>query len=108
MRLKEWCGMCGSYHEGGESHLAMVEMPPILPPRTEMKCRLCGCFSSAQVCWDCTATQMGANPIPLNGAQEDAVKRWAADNRLWTTQETVEFNLRTFARDILSKAMTRT
>lgn len=40
-------------------------------------------------------------PIPLNAAQEDAAKTWAADDRLWTTQETVEFNLRTFARTIL-------
>ncbi len=22
-------------------------------PRTEMKCRVCGCFSSAQICWHC-------------------------------------------------------
>lgn len=43
-------------------------------------------------------------PIPLNARQEDAVKSWAADDRLWTTQETVEFNLRTFARLILSTA----
>lgn len=42
-----------------------------------------------------------ANPIPLNMEQESAVKQWAADDRLWTTQETVEFNLRTFARVIL-------
>jgi len=40
-------------------------------------------------------------PIPLNDAQEAIVKEWAADDRLWTTQETVEFNLRTFARVIL-------
>ena len=42
-----------------------------------------------------------ANPITLNAAQESAVKEWAADDRLWTTQETVEFNLRIFARVIL-------
>ena len=41
-----------------------------------------------------------AVPIVLNAAQEKAVKEWAADDRLWTTQETVEFNLRTFARVI--------
>ncbi len=40
-------------------------------------------------------------PIPLNEAQERAAKEWAADDRLWTTQETVETNLRTFARVIL-------
>jgi hypothetical protein len=41
-------------------------------------------------------------PIPLSDAQEAAVKLWAADDRLWTIQETVEFNLRTFARTILA------
>jgi hypothetical protein len=41
-------------------------------------------------------------PIALNAAQERAVKVWAADDRLWTTQETVEFNLRTFARLVLA------
>jgi hypothetical protein len=40
-------------------------------------------------------------PIPLNEEQEQAVKSWAADDRLWTTQDTVEINLRTFARMIL-------
>lgn len=39
--------------------------------------------------------------IPLNEAQARAAKDWAADDRLWTTQETVAFNLRTFARVIL-------
>jgi len=43
-----------------------------------------------------------AVPIVLNAAQERAVKEWAADDRLWTTQETVEFNLRTFARAIMA------
>ena len=42
-----------------------------------------------------------AVPIVLNAAQERAVKEWAADDRLWTAQETVEFNLRTFARAII-------
>jgi hypothetical protein len=41
-------------------------------------------------------------PIQLNAKQEQAAKEWAADDRLWTTQETVEFNLRTFARKILA------
>lgn len=40
-------------------------------------------------------------PIPLNTEQEALIKQWAADDRLWTTQETVEFNLRIFARCIL-------
>lgn len=41
-------------------------------------------------------------PIPLNAQQLEAVKNWAADDRLWTTQETVEINLRIFARVILA------
>ena len=41
-------------------------------------------------------------PIPLTEEQEREAKEWAADDRLWTTRETVEFNLRTFARKILS------
>lgn len=41
-------------------------------------------------------------PIPLSSAQELLVKQWAADDRLWTTQETVEFNLRVFARAVLA------
>jgi hypothetical protein len=41
-------------------------------------------------------------PIPLNAEQEQAAKAWAADDRLWTTQDTVEFNLRTFARVVLA------
>lgn len=41
-------------------------------------------------------------PIPLNEWQQRAVKQWAADDRLWTTQETVEINLRTFARTVLA------
>lgn len=39
--------------------------------------------------------------LPLSDAQEQAVKDWAADDRLWMTQDTVEFNLRIFARVIL-------
>jgi hypothetical protein len=40
-------------------------------------------------------------PIPLNALQLKAIKEWSADDRLWTTQETVEFNLQTLARKIL-------
>lgn len=40
-------------------------------------------------------------PIPLSEAQLLAAHQWAADDRLWTTQETVEFNLCVFAREIL-------
>lgn len=48
-------------------------------------------------------TQMNNNsyPIPLSKAQELLAKQWAADDRLWTTQKTVEFNLRVFARAVL-------
>ena len=44
-------------------------------------------------------------PLPLSADQEHAVKHWAADDRLWTTPETVEFNLRTFARVILKYSL---
>ena len=48
-----------------------------------------------------TAERHGAfgGPLPLNEAQEAAVKRWANDDRLW---KDVEFNLRVFARTILN------
>jgi hypothetical protein len=43
-------------------------------------------------------------PIALSREQEAEIKQWAADDRLWTTQETVEFNLRTFARAMIHAA----
>lgn len=43
----------------------------------------------------------GNGPIELTPAQEWAIRDWAADDRLWTTQETVMLNLRVFARVIL-------
>ncbi len=49
-----------------------------------------------------TSTPPQRYPIQLNPEQERQVRLWAADDRLWTTQETVEFNLRTFARTILN------
>lgn len=49
-----------------------------------------------------TGAEQETFPVPLNAEQEAAAKLWAADDRLWTTQETVEFNLRTFARKILA------
>lgn len=42
------------------------------------------------------------NRSGLNEEQIAAATLWAADDRLWTTQETVEFNLLTFARTILA------
>ena len=42
--------------------------------------------------------------IRLTRTMEHAVEAWAADDRLWTTQETVASNLRTFARVILKHA----
>jgi hypothetical protein len=37
----------------------------------------------------------------LTHGEEGVIKLWAADDRLWTTQETVEHNLRIFARLML-------
>lgn len=42
-----------------------------------------------------------AGPIPLNREQINAVLDFAANDRLWSTKETTEFNLYTFARLIL-------
>lgn len=42
--------------------------------------------------------------ISLNQKQLASCDEWAADDRLWTTQETVAFNLKTFARVILRDA----
>ncbi len=56
---------------------------------------------------EASAPPAATYPIPLNAEMEQAVKDWAADDRLWTIQETVEFNLRTFARTILSKQTAR-
>jgi hypothetical protein len=41
-------------------------------------------------------------PLHLNEKQEEEIRRWAADDRLWNTGETVIFNLRVFARVILA------
>ena len=54
-----------------------------------------GCLISALLEKDARA------PIALNGDIEAAAREWAADDRLWTTQEIVAFNLRTFARVVL-------
>lgn len=45
-------------------------------------------------------------PIPLNEKQEAVVKLWALPTTpgMWGSPETVEFNLRTFARKILAEA----
>lgn len=40
-------------------------------------------------------------PIPLSREMITAVQDWAADDRLWSTKETTEFNLYTFARLML-------
>ncbi len=42
-----------------------------------------------------------ATPWELTEKQEEMIKDWAADDRLWTNQEIVEFNLRVFARFII-------
>jgi len=46
-------------------------------------------------------------PIPLSREQIKAVQDWAADDRLWSTKGTTEFNLYTFARLILKLAAYR-
>lgn len=46
-------------------------------------------------------------PMRLTPEQEQAVQAWAADDRLWTAQETVAFNLRVFARVILAAGESR-
>lgn len=51
---------------------------------------------------DAPGAQDETFPIPLNDYQKRAIEQWAADDRLWTTQETVAINLRTFARTILA------
>lgn len=45
-------------------------------------------------------------PIPLNEKQEAVVKLWALPTTpgMWGSPETVEFNLRTFARKILAES----
>lgn len=40
-------------------------------------------------------------PLNVEGLKELA-EEWAKDDRLWTTQETVAFNLATFGRKVLS------
>lgn len=52
-------------------------------PRTEMKCRACGCFSSAQTCWHCST-----NPgVARLSAQLEwlwancRIVYWPSDNR---------------------------
>lgn len=42
-------------------------------------------------------------PIPLSAAMLEAVKSWAANDRLWGSRSTTEFNLCTFARVILKE-----
>lgn len=80
-----------------ESFLDSVEWNDTLSELTA------GNFSEAIRAWRRgEAIESAPHPLSLNAEQEEAVKSWAADDRLWTTQETVEFNLRTFARTMLS------
>lgn len=48
------------------------------------------------------------HPIQLSMAHETIVDTWAFDGRLWATESTVRFNLRTFARAILKVSGWRT
>lgn len=45
---------------------------------------------------------------PHNGKQKAVIKKWAADDRLWTTQETVEINLATFAHEMRHAGIEKT
>lgn len=45
-----------------------------------------------------------SDEVHLSEQQEALVKLWAADDRLWHSVETAEFNLRVFARAILQSA----
>jgi hypothetical protein len=51
-----------------------------------------------------TAQKETQGLIELTDEMEKACTQWAEDDRLWTTQEAVKFNLRTFARVILKAA----
>jgi hypothetical protein len=43
----------------------------------------------------------GTFPIPLSAVMLEAIRTWAADDRLWGSRASTEFNLCTFARVIL-------
>ena len=45
--------------------------------------------------------RIDGSPMPLSAAMLEAIKTWAADDRLWGSRSTTEFNLCTFARVIL-------
>jgi hypothetical protein len=62
------------------------------------------CLDKVEAVLSAEPRQQDISPIPLTTKHEQSIKEWAADDRLWTTQETVEFNLRTFARTILKEA----
>ena len=47
------------------------------------------------------STASDVAPIPLTKATIEAVRDWAADDRLWSTKDTTEFNLCAFARLVL-------
>jgi len=50
--------------------------------------------------WTTPLTTELEYPLNVSGLSELA-KEWAKDDRLWTTQETVAFNLETFGRCVL-------
>lgn len=51
IQLRFRCQTCGGVSKPWKA------TEPILALRTEMKCRVCGCFSSAQTCWHCATNQ---------------------------------------------------
>ena len=54
---------------------------------------------------DPQTVELGTSPIPLSAGMLEAIRTWAADDRLWGSRSATEFNLCTFARVIL-KAQT--
>lgn len=63
-------------------------------------CPVCGCHVQSEH-WNQQVLLTKEHPIRLNLEQQELVDQWAKDDRLWTTEDTVNFNLRTFARAIL-------
>ena len=56
------------------------ELQPI--PRTEMKCRICGEFSSAQVCWTCTCSPASFRLTILENKVREYLSESSIDGRL--------------------------
>jgi hypothetical protein len=75
------------------------------PEHSVRWCRICGAYrvdygDGRLSAWR-ERFETPAGLIPLSQSRQALIKEWAADDRLWTTQETVALNLETFARAIL-------